>query len=235
MIGKMEEEKKETKKVESKEEVKKEVTAQGKKEDKKTEPVKKETKQKFETKKEDKKKENHSIFIGIAVAIIAIIAIIAIFVMIQETPQKVVEKTLTELKQGAYAEQMLSGILEGEDDFNAEAQKLLFEKLEWKVLNVKEEGNTATVEVEITNKDFKTIMGNCMQKALKAALTGKISNEEDMTNYIMEELKNEEVQPVTTNQSIKVEKQDGKWKVVEGEEFVNCVLPGLYEAVNAFN
>lgn len=200
------------------------------------EQEKKEMKKEVTTEvKKDEKKTNRSVFIGIAVVAVAIIAIIAIFMMTQETPQKVVEKTLTELKQGAYAEQMLSGILQGEDDFNVEAQKLLFEKLEWKVLNVTQEGKTATVEVEITNKDFKTIMGNCMQKAFKAALTGKISNQEDMTNYILEELRNEEIQPVTTNQSIKVEKQDGKWKVVEGEEFVNCVLPGLYEAVNAFN
>ena len=127
------------------------------------------------------------------------------------------------------------GLLQGENNFNAEAQKLLFEKLEWKVLEEKEEGDKATVEVEITNKDFKTIIGNYMQKALKAAFSGQNVNEEEMTNYLMEELRNEEIQVVTNKNSISLEKTDGKWKIVEEDNFVNAVLPGLYEAISAFN
>lgn len=244
----MEENKKETKPVEKTEEKKvedKKVTTEVKKEekkanDKKATETKKEEKAKTTNKKDEKKQEkdgkkkNNAVIIGIVIVVIALVVALAGKFLIPESPRKVLENTLNELKVGAYDQNMLSGLLEGEDDFNKEAQKLLFEKLEWKIIEVKEEGDTATAQVEITNKDFKTIIGNYMQKALKAAFSGQNVNEAEMTNYLMEELRNEEIQTVTNNQSIVLQKQDGKWKVAEEENFVNAVLPGLYEAISAF-
>lgn len=78
-------------------------------------------------------------------------------------------------------------------------------------------------------------MGNYMQKALKVAFSGQNVSEEEMTNYLMEELRNEEVQTVTANQTITLEKQDGKWIITDEESFVKSILPGLYEAISAFN
>lgn len=227
----MEEEKKETKPVENKEQ--KEVVG-----NKVATEVKKETK-KQETSKITNKKSttvkgvNNATIIGVIAIVIALVAILLAIFFMKDSPKKVIENALGELKTGSYAEQMLLGLAQGEDNFNAEAQKLLFEKLQWKVINVKEEGDKATVEVEITNKDFKTIMGNYMQKALKAAFSGN-TNEEEMANYLIEELKNEEVQTITSNQSITLEKRNGKWEIAEEENFINCVLPGLYEAISAF-
>ncbi len=226
----LEKEVKEVKK-EEKKPVEKKAT-EAKKEEKKP-ADKKENK----TKKQEKegKKNNKVAIIGAIIVVIALVIVLAGMFLMPETPKKVVENALNELKTGAYAQNMLSGLLQGEDNFNAEAQKLLFEKLEWKILEEKEEADKATVEVEITNKDFKTIIGNYMQKALKAAFSGQNINEEQMTNYLMEELKNEEVQVVTNKNSISLEKKDGKWEIVEEDNFVNAVLPGLYEAVNSFN
>ncbi|MCI8470300.1 MAG: hypothetical protein HFJ35_02220 [Clostridia bacterium] len=223
----MEEEKKETKPVEKLEEKKA------------TEAKKQETPKKADKKstmtKGDNKKGNNNVIIGVIVAIIVIIAVILVMFFMKDSPKKLVEDTLKDLKTGTHSEQMLSGLLQGEDSIDAEAQKLIFEKLEWKVLKVNEEGDTATVELEITNKDFKTIMQNYMQKALKIAFSGQTITEEEMTNYLMEELKNEEVGTVTANQSIELKKQDGKWKIANEESFASAVLPGLQEAISAFN
>ncbi len=220
----MEETKKETKQVEKTEE--KKVTTETKKETPKT------TTKKVETKGVNNKKSNNLIIIiAIAAAVVAVIATIIAMSTGNNSPKKAVEDELKQLKTGAYAQELLSGFVQEEDGFNTEAQKLLFEKLEWKILSEKEEGETATVEVEITNKDFKAIMGNYMQKALKAAMTGK-TTENDMTNYLMEELRNEEIGTVTQTQSITLEKKDGKWEVVEDDNFVNSVLPGLYERLS---
>lgn len=251
----MEENKKETK-TEEKKVADKKVTEVKKEEkkvvDKKQAEVKKEEKKPAdkkatETKKEEVKKENKKqekakegkknnkvAIIGAVIVVVALVVLAGMFLM-PETPKKVVENALTEIKAGSYAQNMLSGLLQEEDNFNAEAQKLLFEKLEWKVLEEKEEADKATVEVEITNKDFKTIIGNYMQKVLRVALTGQNMNEEEMTNYLMEELKNEEVQVVTNKNTISLEKKDGKWEIVEEDNFVNAVLPGLYEAINSFD
>lgn len=235
----MEEEKKETKPVEKKEEKKveeKKVTEnKTATENKKKDTSKKEDKKSAATTKKDNKKVNNNVIIGVIAAIIVVIAVILVMSLMKDSPKKLVENTLKDLKTGTNSEQMLSGLLQGEDSMDAEAQKLIFEKLEWKVLKVNEEGDTATVELEITNKDFKTIMGNYMQKALKIAFSGQTITEEEMTNYLMEELKNEEVGTVTVNQSIELKKQDGKWEIADEESFASAVLPGLQEAINAFN
>lgn len=249
----MEENKKETK-TEEKKVVDKKATEVKKEEkkvtDKKQAEVKKEEKKPAdkkvaETKKEEKKpvekkttepkkekKNNKVAIIGAVIVVIALVVVLAGMFLMPETPKKVVENALTELRNGSYAQSMLSGLLQGEN-VNAEAQKLLFEKLEWKVLEEKEEADKATVEVEITNKDFKVIIGNYMQKALKAALIDPNINKEEMTNYLMEELRNEEVENVTNKNTISLEKKDGKWEIVEEDSFINAVLPGLYEAVNS--
>ena len=196
---------------------------------------KKDINKKFEKIKGEIKKIDNRIIIGVAVAVVVLIAILACVFLMSDSPKKSVESMLSDLKAGDYSRQaVLSELLE-EDEFNEEAKKLFFDKLGWKVLNVKEEGNTATVEVEITNKDFKTIIGNYMQKALKLAFSGENVREEEMTNYLIEELKNDEIETVTSNQSITVEKKDGKWEVAENNDFANILLPGFNEAVNAFN
>lgn len=180
------------------------------------------------------KKTNNAMIIGIVVAVVAIIVIIAgAMVFRKETPKMVVEKELKNLKAGAFATEMLSGFMQGENA-NTEAGKLMADKLEWKVLNETEEGETAKVELEITNKDFKTIIGNVMQKSFKSALTGG-ATQEAVTNYLLEELKNEEIGTTTENATIELKKEDGKWKIADEEKFIYALLPGFQEVMNALN
>lgn len=229
-------EKKETKPVEKKEEKKatdKKTTAEVKKENKKQE-VSKDTKKKFEKAKGEKKKTNNGVMIALAIVVVVLIAALVCVFLMEDSPKKSVETMLRDLKSGNYSQGILANLLE-EENFDQETQKLLFEKLEWKIQNVKEEGDRATVEVEITNKDFKTIINNYMQKILKVAFSGQEVNEEEMTNYLIEELNNDEIQTVTSNQSIVLEKKDGKWEVTEENDFVSILLPGFNEAISAFN
>lgn len=229
-------EKKETKPVEKKEEKKatdKKTTAEVKKENKKQE-VSKDTKKKFEKAKGEKKKTNNGVMIAVAIVVVVLIAALVCVFLMADSPKKSVETMLRDLKSGNYSQGILANLLE-EENFDQETQKLLFEKLEWKIQNVKEEGDRATVEVEITNKDFKTIINNYMQKILKVAFSGQEVNEEEMTNYLIEELNNDEIQTVTSNQSIVLEKKDGKWEVTEENDFVNILLPGFNEAISTFN
>ncbi|MCI8759584.1 MAG: hypothetical protein HFJ34_00375 [Clostridia bacterium] len=248
----MEENKKETKPVEPTEEKKVEAVKEEKMEEKKVDKVKEEPKNEIKkqepskatnkkvepTKKvkveNSKKTNNNTIIIGVGVLIVVAVAIIISMVFMKPSPKKAVEDSFNQLKAGTYAQEMLAGIMQGEDNVEAEAQKLCFEKLQWKVLSEKEEGETAKVEVEVTNKDFQTIMSNYMQKALKAAFSGN-TNQDEMSNYLMEELRNEEVQTVTNTHTLTLQKQDGKWEITDEETFVKAVLPGLYEAISAFS
>ncbi len=229
-------EKKETKPDEKKEEKKavdKKATTEVKKEEVKKDTSKDEKKKNEKTKGE-KKKSNTGVIIGVIVIALALVAIAAYMFLMKDSPRQALETMLSDLKSGNYSQGILASMLE-EEDFDQEARKLLFDKLDWKILNVKEEGDKATVEVEITNKDFKTIIGNYMQRIIKVAFSGENPSEEEMTNYLIEELNNGEVQNVTSNQSIVLEKKDGKWEVTEENDFVNIFLPGFNEALNSFN
>lgn len=232
------EENKEVKKEEQQKEPKKEETSkETKKEVKKEEPKKttqKTTNKTFEKSKAENKKTNNGIIIAIvAVVAIVIIAIFACMNMV-DSPKKVVENVFQELKSGNTSQSVLASAFE-QENFDEETKKLLFDKLEYKIKEVKEDGDTATVKVEVTNKDFKTAINNYMQKAIKAAFSGGLSNEEDATNYLMEELNSSELQTVTSEQTITLKKQDGKWEVSEDNDFVNILLPGFGEALSSFN
>lgn len=194
----------------------------------------KDTKKKFEAPKEENKKIDNKSMIGLAIIVVVILIAVIVFIMMSSSPKRSVETMLNDLKSGKYSETVLVNTF-AEENFDEEAKTLLFDKLNWKINNVKEEGDKATVEVEITNKDFKVIISNYMQKILKLAFGGESVNEAEMASYLKEELKNEEVQTITSNQFIVLEKKDGQWKPSEENDFVNILLPEFNDALNAFN
>lgn len=172
-----------------------------------------------------------------AVAIIALVVVLTILMVTSSNPKKSVDGLLTNLKAGDFekAKEFMTGDgLVEEDAFNEEGEKYLFDKLSWKITNITEEKENATIELEITNKDFKTIITNYSQKILKLVFGGENITEETAGNYLVEELKNEGVQITTATKTIQAVKEDGKWKIVGNDDLTNALLPGLQDAMNAF-
>lgn len=206
------------------------------KEEKKVEKIK-------EVKREKNKKAPWITTAIVVVVVLVIAALLTVMIVTSSDPKKSVDGLLTNLREGDFetanqfssSEKSTSTSEILNENLNQETQKLLFEKLSWKVLKVTENGNEATVEIEVTNKDFKTILGNVMQKALKAAFSGGELTEEASENYLLEELKNSEVQTATVTKTINLVKQDKKWKVIIDNEFVNAVLPGFQETINSIS
>lgn len=240
----MDENKKEEKKLEKNENVKQET----KKEEPKFKQVDKKEAKKVEKKEKNKKEKNGKkspvIPTVIVVVVVLLIAILlTVMIVTSSAPKKSLEALLTNLKAGdfAKAQEYVSGELDlGTVNSNEEAQKLLFNKLNWKINKVTEKDeNNATVEVEITTKDFQTIINNYMKKALDAVretITGGGSTESfssaDFEKYFIEELKNENIQTTTITTTVNAVKEDNKWKIVSDDALYNAVLPGLQEAVN---
>ena len=247
------EEKKETKKEEvkeqpaKKEEVKQETTKKEEKKpvEKKTETAKTQSK-KTEPKKEEKKTKSKSIW-GIVVGIILIVALvigIVCTIALQDNPTSSINGMLNALKAGDFAkveefvnyqEVIQDSEFLASQDIDAETQKLFFDRLEWKINEVKKDANAATAQVEITNKDYKVIISNYMQKALKAAFGGESMTDQEMENYLIEELKNQEVQTATSTVTIQLEKVDGEWRVIANDNLINGLMPGLQEAIDTLN
>ena len=240
----MDENKKEEKKLEKNENVKKET----KKEEPKFKQVDKKEAKKVEKKEKNKKEKNGKkspvIPTVIVVVVVLLIAILlTVMIVTSSAPKKSLEALLTNLKSGDFtkAQEYVSGDLDlGTVNSNEEAQKLLFNKLNWKINKVTEKDeNNATVELEITTKDFQTIIKNYMKKALDAVretITGGGSTESfssaDFEKYFIEELKNENIQTTTITTTVNAVKEDNKWKIVSDDALYNAVLPGLQEAVN---
>ena len=215
----------------------------------KVKATKKEENKKAETKKVKEKKEKKSkktpwIITAVTVVVVAILVVLLTYMIVTSSdPKKSADGLFMNLREGDFAkarefissdESFSSEILD--DDLNPETQKLLFNKLSWKVNKINENGEEATIDIEITNKDFKTILSNDMQKTLKSAFNKEDSEEtteEVAENYLIEELKNDQVQTTTVTTTINAIKQDKKWKIVEDEELVKALLPGLEETINS--
>lgn len=230
---------------EKKEEIKKEEVkfekvepSKAKKEMKKD----KKEKAKKEKVKTEGKKSNKILTIGISIVLLILVILAIYFIFIQTTPAKTVEGMMQALKNNNqdkvnqyinYEELMSSSITE---DVNEEAQKLLFDKLSWNIKETKKEDDSAIVTIEITNKNFKTVINNTMQEVLKRAFTGQQASDQDIQNYLLEELKKEDIEMTTVTQNVNLIKQDGKWIIsTTNEELINMILPGLAETINALN
>ena len=230
------ENKKEKKLVEDKaEKVKENKKEEKAKNEKKTETPKTETK-KLEVKNEDTKKNT---WIGktiVVIAVLVIAALLTFMIVTSSDPKKSVDGFLTNLKAGDFekAQEFISGEeLLKDEEYDVETKRLFFDKITWKVTKVTKENDNAIVEIEITNKDLKTVIAGYMQKVLKLALSGENITVEENKNYFMEELKNDQVQTTTLSKTIQLIKEDKKWKVVSNDELVNTLLPGFQEVVDS--
>lgn len=236
------------KKQEIKDTKKEEKTTAEKKEQFKKVDVKKADDKKAKMEKGDKKaknkdkKETKKSWIMptiVTIVVIAIVAALTFMIVISSDPKKSVDGLMTNLKAGDFekAQEFMNSTDEDtelvDDSLSDEAKTLLFEKLSWKVTNVTENGDEADVEIEITNKNYKNIITKVMQKALKAAFSGEEMTEAKSQNYLIDELKSEQVEMTTATNTLKVVKVDNKWKVEENDELIDAVLPGLQESINS--
>ena len=193
---------------------------------------------KFEIKsnKNVSKKGNGKKVTGIIVviAVIAIVALLTVLIVTSSDPKKSVDGYLTNLKAGDFekAQEFTTGekILT-DTNYSEEVQKLLFDRLSWKVTKVTTENNIATVEIEITNKDFSEVTQN-WTKRLLSNVRAVIGKTVDTSKYFEEELRNENLQTKTTTGTIKLENKDKKWKVIVDKEIENILLPGLENSIN---
>lgn len=215
-----------------------EVKEEAKKQEPKTETKKFEvSKQKTTASKEGNNTNKKSKIPAIltVVIVLVIVALLTVLIVTSSDPKKSVDGFLTNLKAGDFekAQEFATGdkLLE-DQEYNEETQKLLFDKISWKVKKVTADNNEAKVEIEITNKDFSEVLQNYKNKIWKD-ISSVIGKTIDTSRYFEEELKNENLGTKTITTNIKLQKQDGKWKVVANNELANSLLPGLQESVDA--
>lgn len=195
------------------------------------------------------KKKKIIIGVVIALIVIAIVVVGIVLFLNANNPKNSVQNLMNALVKGDVSKiseyvddssQLVSADLFKEDSSEDNTQmtdkeKLLYSSLEYKINNVTENGDLATVEVEVTNKNFKTIVSNYMQKVVKVAISGQSPSDEEIENYLVEELENESIDKVTTTQNINVQRIDGKWKVKVDDNLQNALFPGLQDVLSVLN
>ena len=191
------------------------------------------------------KTNKKSPIIAIIIVVILLALVGVVYVTLQNTPKSVVNGMFKALKDGNYEkvneyinyqEVISSSDILDSESLDEETMNLLFNKLDWKIIETTQEGNNASVTVEVTNKNFKTIIGNYMQNALRVAFSGQELSDAEMENYLIEELKKEDMETATITQTINLTKQDGKWVInTTDTSLVEILLPGLNEAINSLS
>ena len=199
------------------------------------------------SKKENKENKNNKkvgYWVGGVILLLIVLAIVTALLLLPETPEKTVDGMLNSLKNADfesvnkyinYDEVVNQSEMLKDSEMDQETQSLLFNKLSWKIMNITKEADKASVEVEITNKDFEQIISNYTQEALRIAFSGESFTQEQQNNQLKEQLRNEEIGTKTVTTTIQLTKQDGEWKVQADESLVNALLPGLQEAINSLN
>lgn len=198
---------------------------------------------------------NKKVLIGvITLVIIVAMAIWGYFVMLKIEQNKVestIEDMFTNLKSGENNNQKQEVLEQLQNNSNQENNTkdtidyiILFNKLNYSIIENKTNFNEASVVLDITNKDMKKIIGNYLVKAIQLAFanafTPTYSEEqmnEELANYLKEQMESNEIENITTNITLKMEKQDGKWVIKEEskKDFVNALLPGFVDSINQIN
>lgn len=234
---------------------KKELKETEKKENvKKFEPIKKEintnNKQKSKntkSKKEKKPKEKKSgkgNFTRVVAIVVILLAIIGLIYLAIPTPEKTVNNMFESLKKGDfeqtsqyinYNEVSLINQLEEENtEINAD-EKILFESLEWNIKSINEQGETASIEVEVTNKDYEVAFKNYIQEMFKKFLNNDDISEQEQFDLLLNEIKKEETGTKTTTQTITAVKENGKWRITADDNLTKALYPGLEEGINSIS
>ncbi len=139
--------------------------------------------------------------------------------------------------------QLASG--EGEDDLqltdeqNAtlkEIIKTMCTGMTYEIKETTQDGNSATVQVAITNKDLTAVMNAMLSEVFSAALASAFSSDEEMSDEalttlmidsIKKNLASDSISTVTTTVDLKLIYQDKAWTIQNRDELETAIMGGF--------
>ena len=234
----MEDKKKNIKKSEKKD---KKVEEKNKKVTEKNKEAK-EKNNKIEDKKDLKKyKEKRSKkWIVIVVLLLILIALVLLVAYTSITPRMAVNNTFTNLKNGKVSNWNINydelinvldaGIRQGNGKMT-ELEQNCFNSIEWSITGESVENQTATVNVEVTTKNFRQVLLNWIEKiSVKLETQEDISNEENIA-LLAESVKQDNVETITTVATLNLERKGFTWKIIIDENLIDAIYPGLNQVL----
>src|SRR6056297_1044323 len=149
------------------------------------------------------------------------------------SPEDTVKEAIAALKNNNI-EEFKDYILDS-DDFDDEdideSLALLVKNLEIEIKDSTIEDDSATVSADITNTNFAIVMEEFFSQAMSLAMENAFSeepmSEDEMEamaeDILLEILERDDIEMVTTEADIFLEKEDGVWKIEYNEEVQNAL------------
>ena len=189
-----------------------------------------------------------------------ILSLVCVFIMAVtlvscgiESPERAVENALnaiknldTETMEKYFGEEELfegdgedatDDILEAE-----EVEKLLVEKLSFKILSSEKDGDNATVKVEITNIDMQSVFARYMEELFSMAMEEVFLElesddyeeieEEEVLQIFMDILSDEENKMTTSKVELKLSKTGGSWETAADEALIDAIYGGIFTTIS---
>ena len=113
---------------------------------------------------------------------------------------------------------------------NQDMEKTMLKNLNYEVVSTDVKINECTIKLNVSNKNLKTVFGNYISKAFSVAFSqafGAMTEEEmdaQLKQYFEEQYNSENIETVTTEVTINMKKENGKWKITNKDGSVNTEL-----------
>lgn len=193
--------------------------------------------------------------IALIVILIIVLVVGGYFIALNTTKKQAldtVDKMFTALKTGD-EEQIkqyinIKDVIEenetSEDNLaeDQDMEKAMLKNLNYEVVSTDVKINECTIKLNISNKNLKTVFGNYISKAFSVAFSqafGAMTEEEmdeQLKQYFIEQYNSEDIETITTEVTINMKKEDGKWNInCDEDAFVDAVLPGYREVEESLN
>ena len=200
----------------------------------------KKEKAKNKTEKEGKK----GLFARVLAIIVILLVIIGLIYLAIPTPEKSLNNMLKALKDGnidkvnqyvSYDDISLSKAVGLNEEASKENDAILVESLERNIKSVKDENDIATIEIEVTNKDYETAFKNYIQTMFQKFINNEDVTEEEQFTLLLNELKSDSLGNKTVTETINLTKTDGAWKINADENLAKALYPGLEDGIDSIS
>lgn len=178
----------------------------------------------------------------ILILVIALVVIMTSKTNLEKEPERVLNEAFTGLKEldkekvNAYMDydklikSLDEMILENPDD--TELEKELFKDMKWTIESTKLEDNHAIMIIEMTNKDFKTILTEWMREIVSEREKNQVTNE--LTLQILKKvISDESIKEKTVLKKVNIQKDDSGWKISVDNNLRDLLFPGIDSVISA--
>lgn len=124
------------------------------------------------------------------------------------------------------------------DKESQEIAKKILSNLSYEIVSTKDNRDTATVKVKITNKDFGSGMKTFFTDMFAYALSHLDASEDEMNKYVEKKLNTmiddavKSSTTVTNEVTVTLNKKDDKWVIKQNDKLSNAILGNLLDSLN---